>query len=123
MRVGCFGARPVLSLAAYTRGMSDDPTRIRNQPALTTSTGRSWLILGGIFTVISLAVLVAMTALPPAGVALTAAIVIGVLYLAMVAVRLAVRPGRLRLGLMAVAMLAIASVALGAVLIVAWAAV
>ena len=51
----------------------DDPTRIRSQPALTRSTGRVWLIVGGIFTVMALAVLVPMTALPPAGVALTAA--------------------------------------------------
>jgi hypothetical protein len=103
--------------------MTNDPTRIRNQPALTTSTGRIWLIVSGLFTAISLAVLIPMTALPPRGVALSAAIVDGILYLGMVAARLALRPGRLRLGLMAVAMLAIAIVSLGAVLIVAWVAV
>src|SRR3954471_13414203 len=100
--------------------MSDDPTLVRNQPALTTSSGRIWLIVGGLFTAIALAVLIPMTTLPPQGVALAAAIVIGVLYLGMIAARLAIRPGRLRLGLMATGMLAIAVISLGAVLIVAW---
>lgn len=53
----------------------DDPTRIRSQPALTRSTGRVWLIVGGTFTVMALAVLVSMTALPPAGAALAAVVV------------------------------------------------
>lgn len=100
---------------------TDDPTLVRNQPALTTSTGRSWLIVGALFTVISLAVLVPMTALPPSGVALTAAIVDVVLYLAMLAARFTVAPGRRRLGLMAAALLAIAAVSLVAALIVAFA--
>src|SRR5687767_7200098 len=100
--------------------MSTDPTRIRNQPALTTSNGRIWLIVGGLFTVISLAVLIPMTRLEPAGVALAAAISIGLLYLFMVATRLWVRPGRVRLALMAIAMLAIAIIALASVIIVAY---
>lgn len=100
---------------------TDDPTLVRNQPALTTSTGRSWLIVGALFTVISLAVLVPMTALPPSGVAPTAAIVDVVLYLAMLAARFTVAPGRRRLGLMAAALLAIAAVSLVAALIVAFA--
>lgn len=99
--------------------MTDDPTRLRNQPALTTSTGLSWLLVGGLFTAVSLAVLIALIELPPEGVALSAAIVIAILYLGMIAVRLVIHPGRLRLGLMAVAMLAIAVIALGAVMIVA----
>ena len=102
--------------------MTDDPTRIRNQPALTTSNGRIWLIVGGLFTLISLAVLIPMTGLAPRGVALAAAIADVVLYLGMLAARLLVRPGRLRLGLMAAAMLAIAAVSLVATYIVAFAA-
>ena len=46
-----------------------------------------------------------------------AAIVIAVIYLGMIAVRLAVAPGRVRLGLLAAGMLAIAVVALGAVIV------
>ncbi len=96
-----------------------DPTQLRSQPSLTTSTGRSWLIVGGLFTAISLGVLVAMTQLPPPGVALGAAIAVGALYLTMIAARLFVPSGRLRLGIMAGGMLAIALVALVAAIVVA----
>ena len=100
---------------------TDDPTLVRNQPSLTTSTGRSWLIVGALFTAISLAVLVPMTVLPPSGVALTAAILDVVFYAGMLAARFTVAPGRRRLGLMAAALLAIAVVSLVAALIVAFA--
>lgn len=103
--------------------MSDDPTRVRNQPSLTTSTGRTWLIVGALFTAISLAVLLPMTALPPSGVALTAAILDVVFYAAMLAARFAVAPGRRRLPLMAAALLAIAVASFAAALIVAFAQV
>lgn len=99
----------------------DDPTRIRSQPALTRSTGRIWLIVGAIFTAIVLAVLVPMTALPPPGVALTAAIVVAAGYLVIVGARLLVPASRirLRLGVMAVALLVSAAAALLAVVVVA----
>jgi hypothetical protein len=100
-----------------------DPTRIREQPSLTTSSGAIWLIVGGLFTAISLGVLIPMTALEPEGVAFAAALAIGLLYLAMVVVRVAVPPGRRRLGMLAKGMLSIAAIALTAVLIVAGAAV
>ena len=103
--------------------MTDDPTLVRNQPALTTDTGNSWLIVGGLFTAISLGVLIAMMSLEPAGVALTAAIIVAALYLSMVVARLTVLRGRLRLTLMACGMLAIAATALTATLIVATSAV
>jgi len=98
-----------------------DPTRLRDQPALTSSQGRSWLILGGLLSLISLGVLVPMAAMnmDPTGVPLTAAIVIVALYLGMIIVRFATPPGRLRLGLLAIDMLAIAFVAVLAVVLVA----
>lgn len=96
-----------------------DPTRIREQPALTTSSGAVWLIVGGLFTAISLAVLVPMTALPPEGVAFGAAVAIGALYAGMVATRLLVPPGRRRLGMLAIGMLLIAGIALVAAAVVA----
>ena len=98
-----------------------DPTRLRDQPALTSSQGRSWLILGGLLALISLGVLVPMALMnmPPVPVPLTAAIVIVSLYLGMVIVRFATPPGRLRLGLLAIDMLAIAFVAVLAVVLVA----
>lgn len=93
--------------------------RQRDQPALTTSSGLIWLVVGGLLAATGVAVLVPMTALPPPGVALAAVIIVSALYAGMVAVRLAVRPGRRRLGLLAAGMIAIAAVALGAVLVVA----
>lgn len=98
-----------------------DPTRLRDQPALTSSKGRSWLILGGLLTLISLGVLVPMAAMnmPPVGVPQTAVIVVIALYLGMIIVRFATPPGRLRLGLLAIDMLAIAFVAVLAVVLVA----
>jgi hypothetical protein len=92
--------------------MTEDPSRIGLQPALTTSTGRSWLIVGGLFTVIALAVLLPMTWMPPAGVGLGASITVAVLYLAMVVVRLIVGPGPQRLRLLAGGLIAIALVSL-----------
>src|SRR5690606_39974844 len=70
---------------------------------------------------ISLGVLVPMAVLrmPPLGVAGTAAVVVGILYLCMIIVRFATPPSRLRLALLAVDMLAIAFVSLLAVLLVA----
>ena len=98
-----------------------DPMHVRDQPALTSSRGRSWLILGGLLTLISLGVLVPMAVMnmPPVGVPQTAAIVVTALYLGMIIVRFATPPGRLRLGLLAIDMIAIAFVAVFAVLLVA----
>lgn len=98
-----------------------DPTRVRDQPALSSSRGLSWLILGGLLTLVALGVLVPMSVLrmPPTGVAAVAAVVVGVLYVCMLIVRFATPPGRLRLTLLAVDMLAIAFVSLLAVLLVA----
>jgi hypothetical protein len=87
-----------------------DPTRQRNQPALTTSSGLIWLVVGGLMAAISFGVLALLGAWP-------AAIVIAALYLGMIVVRLLVGPGRVRLGLLAAGMLAIAVVALGAVIV------
>jgi ABC-type transport system involved in cytochrome c biogenesis permease subunit len=103
-----------------------DPTKVTEQPALTFSTGRIWLVVGGLFTVIALAVLIPQTVagLPPVGVPLAAAIVDLLLYAGMIAARVVVPVTRLRrrLALMAIGMLAIAAVSLAAVLIVGFAA-
>lgn len=95
-----------------------DPTRLRNQPALVSSTGSIWLILGGLFAGISIAVLAALVMRQPAGLAMGAIVVIVVLYIAMALVKFLVRPGRLRLGVLASLMLAMAAIALTAVIIV-----
>lgn len=96
-----------------------DPTSLREQPSLTTSTGAVWLIVGGLFVAVSLGVLVPMSTLPSGTAAVVAAIVIALLYTGMVVARLAIPPGRRRLGYLATGMLLIAAIALGAVLFVA----
>lgn len=101
------------------RDPADDPTRVRSQPSLTTASGTIWLVVGGLFVAVSLLVLVPMTSMQPAGLALGAVIAVVVLYVAMVVVRVAAPPGRRRLGMLAVGMLAIAAIALITVLIVA----
>jgi hypothetical protein len=102
-----------------SRDPANDPTAVRAQPALTTSTGTVWLVVGGVFTAISLAMLLALSTLPGGGVALAAAVIVAILYVAMLVARTAVPAGRRRLRVLAVGMLLIAAVALGGVMIVA----
>ena len=94
-------------------------TRVRDQPALTTSSGRSWLLLGGLLALIALGVLVPMLPLEPAGLALVGICVIVACYAGMVVTKINARPGRVMLGLMAAFMIAIAVVGLLCVGIVA----
>jgi len=86
-------------------------TRVRDQGPLTTSTGRIWLVVGGLFALVALGLLVPMTALPPPGVALVAAVLVVLLYAAMVVVRIAVPRGRRRLAALAWLTLAMGVVA------------
>ena len=83
-------------------------TRVRDQPSLTTSSGKSWLILGGLLAVIAIAVLIPLLSQVPAGLALFGICAIVALYAAMIVVRLNVRPGRGMLGWLAALMIAIA---------------
>ncbi|WP_010202450.1 hypothetical protein [Salinibacterium sp. PAMC 21357] len=105
--------------------MSDDPTRLRNQPSLTTASGNSWLIIGALFAAISIGMLAALATLPPSGLALVAIAVIIALYLVMLILRFTVHARRRRLRLIAVCLLSIAAVGLGSVVAIAainWAA-
>ena len=93
--------------------------RVRDQPSLTTSTGRSWLILGGLLAVIAIAVLVPLLSQQPGGVALFGICAIVALYAAMVVVRVNARPGRGMLAWLAAFMIAIAIVGVVCVGVVA----
>lgn len=93
--------------------------RVRDQPALTTSSGRSWLVVGGLFAVVCLGVLVALLDNPGRGVAVFGMVAVVVLYAGMVVARLTVRPGRPRLGIMAACMITFAGIALVCVLMIA----
>lgn len=81
-----------------------DPTQVRNQAALTTSRGKSWLIMGGLFAVVCVAVFIPLLSYEPPGAAVSAIIAVVVLYAAMVAVRLLVPQGKRRLVWLAIVM-------------------
>ncbi len=102
-----------------------DPTRIGDQPALRTSSGAVWLIVGGVLAALCIGLLIALDSLqPPVGV-IGAGIVL-VLYVFMVAAVLAIPRTRIRLLTLAVLMIAMAIAGLVFVLIVnaaEWAAV
>lgn len=94
-----------------------DPTRMGDQPALRTSSGGIWLLVGGALAVLCIALLLALNTLqPPVG--LIGAGVVLVLYVFMVAAVLAIPARRARLVTLAVLMIAIAIVGLVFVLIV-----
>ena len=98
---------------------ASDPTRVRNQPSLTSSNGAIWLVVGGLFAAIAIIVLATLVMRQPAGLAMGAIVAVVVLYIGMALARFLVSPGRLRLGLLAALMLAMAAVALATVIIVA----
>lgn len=92
-----------------------DPTKMVNQPTLRTSTGRIWLVMGGLFAAV---VMIPFGLLIFAGdggsraTAVSVGVLILVLYAAMIVCRLATRPGPARLRLMAACMITMAVVAL-----------
>ena len=84
---------------------------MRDQPSLTTSSGKSWLILGGLLSLIAIIVMVPLLGQTPPGVALFGICAVVACYAAMIIVRVNARPGRLMLGLLAFFMIAIAIIA------------
>lgn len=125
-----FSARPSTTIIEVTRkketamfGSSprsrlgrvrEDPTLVRNQPALRTSSGTIWIIVGALFIAVCLIPLVGIVAsgMPAAAVAIATIVLMSVLYAAMVAVRFSATPGPLRLQRMAACFLGVAAVAL-----------
>lgn len=98
----------------------EDPTKMANQPALRTSSGAVWLVVGALLTAICLVVLVPLIPIgTPAP--LVGAVLIVLLFVAMIVVRLAVRPQTTRLRALAGLFGGIALVGLLAVLIAAYA--
>ncbi|MGA0568107.1 hypothetical protein ACO2Q7_12295 [Rathayibacter sp. KR2-224] len=63
-----------------------DPTMVRNQPALRTSSGRVWLVVGGVMAAICVAVLL-LQVRNSVPMAVLGAVIVAVLYAALVAVR------------------------------------
>lgn len=86
-----------------------DSMNISDQTALTTSTGKIWLITGAILAVVSIGVLIPMLWLKPSGAAVGGIIAVVVFYAAMIPVRLGIRTVRVRLWIMATLMFLIAA--------------
>lgn len=103
---------PVPHEQSEQRGREADPTLVRNQPALTSSSGLAWIIVGGILAVTGIAILAPLIGLGPPGVAVGGIAVIAAIYLIMVVVRFTTAGGRFRLAIMATCMIAIAVVGL-----------
>ncbi|SEB44764.1 hypothetical protein SAMN04489806_0663 [Paramicrobacterium humi] len=97
-----------------------DPTKMRNQKALRTSSGRIWLIVGALLVIACLVTLLPMIALGTP-VPVIASIIIVLLYAGMFVVRFVVDDRRKRLFWLAVLFCLIAVVGLIAVIIPAFA--
>lgn len=82
--------------------MSNPSSRVRDQNSLTRSNGASWLVIGALLTAICGGLLFAMQWLRPAWAGLAGFVTVIALYAAMVVIRISVRPGRRRLGILAV---------------------
>ncbi|WP_423057993.1 hypothetical protein [Brevibacterium linens] len=84
--------------------------RISDQPALRSSSGTIWIVAGGIFLVVIAGVLTAIIVSSSTAVAtaITTIVIAAVLYLILLIARFAFRPGRVRLWVMAAAMIGMA---------------
>ncbi|MBN9152051.1 MAG: hypothetical protein J0H56_11635 [Micrococcales bacterium] len=92
-------------------------TGIGDQPALRTSTGRSWLIVGALMMVICGGILLALSSRQPL-IGFLGAGIVAVLYALMVLVSVVVRRQRVKLVTLAVLLVAMAATALGFVLVI-----
>jgi hypothetical protein len=98
-----------------------DPTRVRSQPSLTSSSGLIWIVLGAILATICVGVLLALVPLEPVT-AWIGLVLVVVLFAALIGIRLAVRPGPHRLTAMASTFGGMALVTLVCVVMIAGAA-
>lgn len=114
---------------SHRREVRNDPTRMANQPALRSSEGTIWIVVAGLFALVCLVPLSLLTVVDPRESALAAwitAILVIVLYAALVVTRWLVSTRERRVRIMAVLMLAMAAIALFGLLICAvieWSAV
>ena len=92
-------------------------TRIGEQPALRTSSGRSWLIVGALMVVACGGLLLALSTRQPIAGFVGAGVVVAIYVLMVVAV-VAIRHIRARLVTLAVLLAAMAATALGFVLVI-----
>lgn len=91
-----------------------DPTKMKNQPAMRTSSGLIWIVMGGFFAVaaaVPFSLLIAGDR-PSHTVAMVILVIVAVLYVALITVRFVVQKRVARLRVMAACMLSMAAVAL-----------
>ncbi|WP_209324985.1 hypothetical protein [Brevibacterium renqingii] len=90
-----------------------DSNRISDQPALRSSSGTIWIVAGALFLVVIAGVLAAVISSggPAIGYAITTIAVAAALYLVLLISRFAIRPGKVRLWVMAGSMIGMALVA------------
>lgn len=100
-----------------------DPTRVSDQPALRSASGTVWIVAGGLLLIVIALVLASIivragAALP---IAVATLILVAALYVALLVIRFAVRPGKVRLRIMAAAMLGMALFSIVGLLASVWA--
>jgi hypothetical protein len=100
--------------------VSDDPTKVRNQPALTRGPGNTWLVIGALMTVISGLIFAFALNLHPPGLALSGLLAVVALFIGMVIARFTIPTDRVRLGTLAVLLLLLAAIALVCLGIITW---
>ncbi len=96
----------------------EDETSVRAQPALTSSSGAIWLIVGALLATTGVAVLALMSGLSTPWIAIIGIALVVLLYAAMIVVHVAVPRGRARLVTLAWLMGAMAVVTLLAVAVI-----
>lgn len=96
-----------------------DPTRVSNQPALRTSRGTIWLVLGGLLAATALAELAFLVQTPARPIAVVGVVLEVAIYAGMIlaSITIPLRPHRLRV--LAVGMIALAIVAIVALMLAA----
>ncbi|UYN84399.1 MAG: hypothetical protein KIT89_04195 [Microcella sp.] len=94
-----------------------DETKVRNQPALTSTAGTTWVVMAAVSAVLLGAMLLMIDGLRPVG--FSAVVIMGVLLVSMVLVRAWVAAGRVRLTALAALYSTMIVVALLATLVLA----
>ena len=95
-----------------------DPTEMRNQSAFWTSSGRTWLVTGGVALALLVGLFAWLATIEPT-ISLGTIIALVSLYVCMVAVRFAIRPRHARLVALFVLLLAMVATGLVGVWLVA----
>jgi len=109
------------------RHAPSDPTRVTSQPALTTASGTSWVVVAALLAAASLFPLSALLIIDPGAsfpLAVAVAVVIALLLITVIVLRLVIPAGRRRLRSMAWctgALAAVALIGLFACLVIEWA--